>query len=76
MQKKLKISEILLLRFEFIVLLAPGAVVKNFERKNFLLCKHKMLNIFCFHDPIQKCLGDFLLRKTQKKNAFFAIFGH
>ena len=43
--------------------------------KKFLAVKTKNVsisktNIFCFHNPSPKCLGDFLLSKTQKIRVF------
>ena len=75
MQKETKIQENLFLRLKFIVFSAPLAVAKSFLKKKFLAVKTKNVyilktNIFCFHDPSPKCLGDFLLSKTQKIRVF------
>ena len=75
MQKETKIQENLFLRLKFTMFSAPLAVVKNFVKKKILAVKTKNVyisktDIFCFHDPSPKCLGDFLLSKTLKKCVF------
>ena len=62
-------------KMRFLPFLAtPWPLWKIFKEK-FLAVKTKNVyisktNIFCFHDPSPKCLGDFLLSKTRKNHVF------